>query len=73
MCLGELGEVVGVQTPAEAEVHVGTRTMTVSLRTLPDPEAVAPGDWLIVHCGYALARITADEAADAERIREGST
>lgn len=72
MCLGELGEVVEVRAPAEAAVRVGARTMTVSLLTLPGPEAVAPGDWLIVHCGYALARITADEAADAERIREGS-
>ena len=72
MCLGELAKVVEVRAPAEAAVRVGTRTMTVSLLTLPDPEAVAPGDWLIVHCGYALTRVTAEEAADAGWIREGS-
>lgn len=72
MCLGELGEVVQVRAPAEADVRVGTRTLTVSLLTLTGAEEPAPGDWLLVHSGYALARLTAEEAADAERIREGS-
>jgi hydrogenase expression/formation protein HypC len=72
MCLGELGEVVRVLAPAEVEVRVGPRTGVVSLLTLAGPEPVAPGDWLLVHSGYALARLTAQEAADAQRIREGS-
>ncbi len=78
MCLGELGEVLGVRGPAEADVRVGARTVTVSLLTLADvgPEALGAGDWLLVHSGYALARLTPAEAADArqarEQIREGS-
>ncbi len=79
MCLGELAEVLGVevlgvQAPAVAQVRVGERTGTVSLLTLPDPSApVTPGDWLLVHAGFALARLTAEDAAQAREIRERST
>jgi len=74
VCLGELAEVVGVETPAAVRVRVGDRTGTVSLLALPDPGApVAPGDWLLVHAGFALARLTTEDAAQAREIRERST
>ncbi|HEY0952827.1 HypC/HybG/HupF family hydrogenase formation chaperone [Nocardioides sp.] len=74
MCLGELAEVVGVDTGTAAQVRVGGRAGTVSLLTLPDPGVpVAPGDWLLVHAGFALARLTAEDAAQAREIRERST
>ncbi len=66
MCLGELGRVARVEAAA-AEVRVGARTLRVSLLTLPEP--VTPGDWVLVHSGYALARLTAQEAADASVLR----
>lgn len=69
MCLGELAEVLRLRGPAQAEVRVGPRTVTVSLLTLDGP--VHEGDRLLVHSGYALARLTEDEAAEAERIRRG--
>ncbi|CAI9404161.1 HypC/HybG/HupF family hydrogenase formation chaperone [Nocardioides sp. T2.26MG-1] len=72
MCLGELGVVQRVLASGVVEVRVGPRTLTASLLTLTGPEPLAPGDWLLVHCGYALARLTPQEAADARRIREGS-
>lgn len=78
MCLGELGEVLSVRGPAEADVRVGARTVTVSLLTLAGAGAGAgdgadplvPGDRLLVHSGYALARLTAAEAAEAQQVRE---
>lgn len=74
MCLGELGEVVGVGAPGQVEVRVGARVATVSLLTLPDPTTpVGAGDWLLVHAGFALARLTPQAAAEAREIRERST
>ncbi len=74
MCLGELGEVVRVEGRGQVEVRVGARAMTVSLLPLPAPaDPVAPGDWLLVHAGFALARLTAEDAAQAREIRERST
>ncbi len=76
MCLGELGEVLHVRGPAEADVCVGARTVTVSLLTLPGAgtgdgaDALVPGDRLLVHSGYALARLTAAQAAEAREVRE---
>ena len=43
------------------------RPLTVSLLTLD--ETVAPGDWLLTHAGFALSRLTRDQALEAARIR----
>lgn len=67
MCLGELWQVVGLSPGAVAEVRVGDRVRTVSLLTLD--EAVGPGDWVLVHSGFALGRLSADEALEASQIR----
>lgn len=66
MCLGELGRVL-VVTAGSADVEVGDRVRTVSLLTLDDP--VASGDWVQIHSGFALARLTDEEAREAEQIR----
>ena len=71
MCLGELGQVQEVRGDGVAEVRVGDRVRTVSLLTLDDP--VAPGDWVLIHSGFALSRLTADEAREAEQIRTTTT
>ena len=69
MCLGELAEVIDVGTQ-NAMVSGGGRTRTVSLLTLT--EAVRPGDWVVVHSGFALARLTAEEASEATALRTTS-
>lgn len=43
------------------------RTLTVSLVTLDDDVVV--GDWVVVHSGFALERLDADEAAAALALR----
>ena len=69
MCLGELAQVVDGVDERTVRARVGDRLVTVSLLTLDGP--VAPGDWLQVHSGYALARLTEAERRDAARIRGG--
>lgn len=67
MCLGDVAEVVELRAHGRAVVRVGGRTLEASLLTLGSP--VAAGDWLLVHSGFALARLSATEAADALAIR----
>ena len=71
MCLGEVGQVQEVRSDGVAEVRVGDRVRTVSLLTLDDP--VTQGDWVLIHSGFALSRLTADEALEAEQIRTTTT
>jgi hydrogenase expression/formation protein HypC len=67
MCLGEVGHVLELRAPGRAVVDVGGRTADASLLTLAD--AVAVGDWLLVHSGFALAVLSAAEAEEALAIR----
>jgi len=64
MCLGIPGEVVALTDPDNhlATVAVSGVRRTISLALLAD-EPVAPGDWVLVHVGFAMSRIDADEAA----------
>ena len=71
MCLGEVGQVVELGPGSSALVRSGRRTATASLLTLDD--VVAPGDWVVCHCGFALARVSAEEAAEATAIRATET
>jgi hydrogenase expression/formation protein HypC len=68
-----LGEVVRVRTtPVNGAVETdGSRPGRVSLLTLGAPVAV--GDWLLVHSGFALARLTDAEARAALALRSGTT
>jgi hydrogenase expression/formation protein HypC len=70
MCLGELAEVIDVGTQ-NALVSGGGRTRTVSLLTLTDPltDPLTPGDWVVIHSGFALARLTAEQAREATALR----
>lgn len=67
MCLGELAEVLELAAGPTALVRSSGRVVTVSLLTLDEP--VAPGDWVVCHCGFALRRLTPEEAGDAAAAR----
>jgi hydrogenase expression/formation protein HypC len=67
MCLGMPCELVQLGSDGSAVVLDGCRTLTVSLLTLGDP--VAPGDWVLVHAGFALARLTPEQALEARALR----
>lgn len=71
MCLGEVAQVLEVGAGSSALVRSPQRTSTVSLLTLGD--VLAPGDWVLCHSGFALRRVTPEEAAEATAIRAAPT
>lgn len=71
MCLGEVAQVVELGAGPTALVRWGERLLTVSLLTLDEP--LAPGDWVVAHSGFVLARLTPAEAAEATAIRADTT
>lgn len=60
MCLALPALVTELLPDDHAKVNLGGVTKTVSLALVSD---VKPGDYVIVHVGYALSVIDAEEAA----------
>jgi hydrogenase maturation factor len=67
MCLGEIARVIDLVDDRTVRARVGDRVVTVSLLTLDGP--VAAGDWLQIHSGLALARLTDEQRREAQQIR----
>ena len=65
MCLGIPAQLVAGETghPDLVMAEVGGVPRTVNVGLLD--ERPAPGDWVLVHMGFALNVMTAQEAADA--------
>jgi hydrogenase expression/formation protein HypC len=68
MCLGQVCRTTALLGGDTALVRDGSRELPVSLLTLDEP--VHEGDWLLVHAGFALARLTGRQAREALAIRE---
>jgi hydrogenase expression/formation protein HypC len=67
MCLGIPGELVEL-APDEtdlATVSVAGVRRKVNIGLLRDEEELAVGDWILIHVGFALAKIDEAEAAAA--------
>jgi hydrogenase expression/formation protein HypC len=58
VCIGMPGRVVsvGVEHPDLAHVELGGLVRNVNLGLLAEP--VAPGDWVLVHMGFALSTMS---------------
>jgi hydrogenase maturation factor len=67
MCLGMVGQVLAVGPAGSVEVAAGDRVITASLLAMPD--AVGAGDWVLMHSGLVLGRLTEHEARDALELR----
>lgn len=63
MCLGIPGEVVEIVDADEylAKVDVSGVQRTISAKLLAE-EGIAPGDWVLVHVGFAMSKIDEAEA-----------
>jgi hydrogenase expression/formation protein HypC len=72
MCLGVPGQVVEVldDRPDLAKVDVGGARRAINIGLL-EHETVQPGDWVLIHLGYALSKIDEDEAKAALELLEG--
>ena len=67
MCLGIPGQIVSIIDAGapSAMVSVGGVQRAVNIACIVDADhapALCVGDWVLVHVGFALARIDADEA-----------
>jgi len=72
MCLGIPGEVIEVLTeqPDLAKVDVSGVRRLINVGLLTDDPPV-PGEWVLIHVGFALSKIDEDEAASALAFLEG--
>jgi hydrogenase expression/formation protein HypC len=68
MCLGIPARVVsvGADHPDLATVDCGGVRRLVNIGLLD--ETVQPGDWVLVHMGFALSTMTASQAGDALNV-----
>lgn len=67
MCLGIPGQIVEITDVAQmlATVDIGGVRRPVNIACIVDdahPVAACVGDWVLVHVGFAMNRIDADEA-----------
>jgi len=76
MCLGIPGQIVQVpdRQAALATVDISGVRRSVSIALVDEPSApVEPGDWVLVHVGFALARIDEEQARETlELLRRGA-
>ena len=72
MCLGIPGEIVEMIPDSSdlAVVDVAGVRRAVNVGLLQG-EQLAPGDWVLIHVGFALSKIDEDEAAAALQFLEG--
>ncbi len=65
MCLGIPGQIVDIVDDANsiARVDVSGVKRNVSV-ALVRPEGIAPGDWVLIHVGFAMSKIDEDEAQE---------
>jgi hydrogenase expression/formation protein HypC len=71
MCLGIPGEVVEIlaDQPDLARVDVSGVRRVINIGLLSD-DVIAPGDWVLIHVGFALSKIDEAEAAAALEFLE---
>ena len=61
MCLGIPAKVVEIEEPDIGKVeYLGTKIKT-NLALLDD---VKPGDWVIIHAGFAISKLNEEEAQE---------
>jgi hydrogenase expression/formation protein HypC len=72
MCLGIPGEVVELlpDRPDLAKVDVSGVKRAINVGLL-EGEALQPGDWILIHVGFALSKIDQEEAKAALEFLEG--
>jgi hydrogenase expression/formation protein HypC len=65
MCLGIPGRIVDIVDDANsiAKVDVSGVRRNVSV-ALVRPEGIAPGDWVLIHVGFAMSKIDENEARE---------
>jgi hydrogenase expression/formation protein HypC len=74
MCLAIPGEVIEVVDEANrlAKVDVAGVRRNVNIGLLDEGgEGVGPGDWVLIHVGFAISKVDEEEALATRRLLEG--
>jgi hydrogenase expression/formation protein HypC len=74
MCLAIPGRILEIVDEANslAKVDVAGVRRNVNVGLLDaEGESVAPGDWVLIHVGFALSKVDEDEAMATLRLLEG--
>jgi hydrogenase expression/formation protein HypC len=73
MCLGIPGQIVEIVDPehhiAKVEVSGVRRNVNIGLLAEGD-DAAGVGDWVLIHVGFAMSKIDADEARETREFLE---
>ena len=69
MCLGIPGRIVAIVDDANsiAKVEVSGVKRNVNI-ALVRPDGVGPGDWVLIHVGFAMSKIDEHEAQETIRV-----
>ncbi len=69
MCLAIPGEILEITDPVKklATVDVGGVRRTVNVGLL---DGTAPGDWVLIHVGFAMSKVDEAEALATRRLLE---
>ena len=72
MCLAIPGRVVEVVDEQNrlAKVDVAGVRRTVNIGLFDGDEAIEPGDWVLIHVGFAISQIDEEEAMATLRLLE---
>ena len=73
MCLAIPGQIVEIVDEASrlAQVEVAGVRRTINVALIEsDGGPVAPGDWVLIHVGFAISRIDEDEARATRQLLE---
>ena len=74
MCLAIPGQIVDVVDEANrlARVDVAGVKRNVNIGLLDDDgSGVEPGDWVLIHVGFAISQVDEEEAVATRRMLEG--
>ena len=68
MCLGIPGQILEITDPAQLRAKVDVdgvrREVSIALIGLDGPDPARVGDWVLVHVGFAMAKIDEAEARE---------
>lgn len=69
MCLGIPGKIIDIVDDANsiAKVEVSGVKRNVNI-ALVRPDGIGPGDWVLIHVGFAMSKIDEVEAQETIRI-----
>jgi hydrogenase expression/formation protein HypC len=72
MCLAIPGQIVEVVDDANrlAQVDVAGVKRVVNISLLDDG-GIGPGDWVLIHVGFALSKVDEEEALATRKLLEG--